>query len=259
MSDWRSKAAPVVRWGGVVIGLLFSVSGAWALVKVFGTGFNFTSLILYIYAIIFGLLLVVAELGVWPPLAVYFGFLNTGSGRAWFLFFIATLCVSNGLSSPFRGRVDHILLVVAGVCGIILSILGLIIRKDPAVVNREAVEVPSGLAGVFKRGNRGGASAAAAPANPAALRILNAIFFPARLTCMQLPLSQHVYSVRNRALLASLLSPPRVHHSCCTSLLPAACARRRRRLAQAGDRAACFPLQPSRVPYVAAFWSIETG
>ena len=54
MADWRNKAAPVVRWGGVVIGILFAVSGAWSIVVSFFTlsaGFDFTAFILYVYAV----------------------------------------------------------------------------------------------------------------------------------------------------------------------------------------------------------------
>lgn len=105
----------------------------------------------------FGLLIAIAELGVWPPLGVYFGFLNMPSGRAWLMLFIALLCLSNGVSRN-QGRVDHILLTVAGVCGVVLAIIGFVIRKDPAVVNRNPVEVPAGVAGVFKRGGSGGAN-----------------------------------------------------------------------------------------------------
>ncbi len=102
---------------------------------------------------IFGLLLVVAELQVWPPLEVYFGFLKLGSGRAWFLFFISTLCLSGGLMGP-RGAIDRVLLTVAGIAGIVLSILGLIIRNDPSVTNRQPAQIPNVL-------NKGGGSRAA--------------------------------------------------------------------------------------------------
>lgn len=185
---WRETAAPIVRWGGVVIGVLFAVSGLWSMIVSFA-GFNIVSFVLYVYAVyvpisismcsssptrvvdvrhplltrvfflcrrIFGLLLAVAEMNVWPPLAEHFGFLSNASGRAWFLFFISTLCLANGIGGRNLGM-SHIFLLVMGVIGIILSIVGIVIRKDSAVVNREAVNLP----GVFKGGNSTGGSARA--------------------------------------------------------------------------------------------------
>lgn len=102
-------------------------------------------------------MLTIAELDIWPALSTYFGFLKLGSGRAWFLFFISTLCLSGSLSRH-QGSIDHILLTVAGICGIILAILGLIIRNEPAVLSRSPADVPAGVANVFKRGERGEAA-----------------------------------------------------------------------------------------------------
>jgi len=100
---------------------------------------------------------------VWPPLAQYFGFLSNGSGRAWFLFFISTLCLANGVGGTHRGLISHVFLIVVGAVGIILSIVGIIIRKDSAVVNREAVNLP----GVFKGASSGGGGGRAAAADNA--------------------------------------------------------------------------------------------
>lgn len=47
---WRQKAAPLVRWGGVLIGLLFAVSSAWSIVGWFVRAKkSVPALVIYVY------------------------------------------------------------------------------------------------------------------------------------------------------------------------------------------------------------------
>lgn len=70
------------------------------------------------------------------------------------------MCLSNGFSGRNKGP-SFVLLIVAGIVGVILSIIGLIIRKDSAVVNREPVQLPGALKGLGGAG--GGPSRANSP------------------------------------------------------------------------------------------------
>lgn len=65
---------------------------------------------------IFGILLVLGELGFPRGIYNFFGLLASPGGRAAFIFFIATLCLSSGLSGD-RTAISSILLIVAGAFG----------------------------------------------------------------------------------------------------------------------------------------------
>lgn len=107
---------------------LWSVINFWRLEKA-RDAVNFT---IFLYVIVFGLLLALGELG-WPRgLFDYFGFLESSSGRAWFLFFTSTLAISSGLSGD-RSRISSILLTIAGILGVIITFFALCYGGDRIV------------------------------------------------------------------------------------------------------------------------------
>jgi COPI associated protein len=114
-----------------VSGLLIA-AGAWSAVNfwrqdnIVRSGVNFT---VYVYLIVFGVLLILAEVGLPKNLFDFFGFLRSSNGRAWFLFFASTFALSSGLSGN-RDAIESILRTIAGTLGIATTVVALCYGSD---------------------------------------------------------------------------------------------------------------------------------
>lgn len=116
----------------VAVAAALAAAGVWSLIdhaRFSGDRRASVSVTVYIYTVVFGVLLAMGELGVPKAIYQFFGFLASSSGRAFFLFFFSTLAVSAGWSAD-RSRISAILMIAAGIAGIVVAVFGLCYGRD---------------------------------------------------------------------------------------------------------------------------------
>lgn len=117
----------------LAVAVALAVAGAWSIVDHVRAADadrrTAVSVTIYVYTVVFGVLLALGELAFPPGIYQFFGFLASSAGRAFFLIFFASLAASAGWSAD-RGKPSAILMIAAGIAGILVAVLALCYGRD---------------------------------------------------------------------------------------------------------------------------------